>query len=275
MGTQTNHFEQGEKYFVTTVLGAAAATSLLTIIGAGSYFHVGILALGVGSFLVNLLLGQGLYGGGRWASAVLGPWAGVQLLVALGMVAVLLTQPLDGHKEVGVGAALLIGLVQATFGGLLLTSRNVGRFLAHRRGETVHVPQAPAAVTEDEPVWTKAGTEVVFADPVKRALSSLSVLGEVTTYVLLALAGINLALCGYLMVTSGRGLGLFPIGLFNLLLSLVLWTTSDDLNYLSSTRGSAVPHLTNTATDMSVLSALLLAGGVIAIVVVAIGVVVA
>jgi hypothetical protein len=257
MGTHVNRFELGERFFVADVLATVAVTAVLTIIGAGTHFEGKIVALGVGSCLVNLYLGQGLYAGSKRARSLVAPWAGLQLLIAV--ISAL----------IGNWAMMLIGAVQCLFATLLFLSRNVRGFLAHRRGETV--PETPVLVAEEGPIWASAGSEVVLEDKAKRAVAGLSVLLEVIAWVLFGLAGVDIVGSLYLMFTRGIGWSLVPVGIFTVLLALVLLTTSDDLNYLTSTKGSEAPHLRNTITDAKVLFTLLLIGTLVTLLAVAIG----
>jgi hypothetical protein len=274
MGMPTKQSDFGERLFVADVLVTVAATSVLTIIGAGLHFSWLIVAYGVFCFLFNLWLASGLYGGQRRSLLALG-WLAFQALIAVVLVGALFSQSELGLAKIGLPglggtwSLLLIAALQALFGVVLQTPA-VQAFLAHQRGETL--PERPVVVAADDGVlWKVDGTAAALEEKPKRAIASLSLYAEMTAFVLLFLAGLDLVGAVWWLISFGSGWSLIPVGVFALLLGLVLWTTADDLHYLATTKGSEQAHLTHIVADMKVLAGLVTVGAAIAALALVIG----
>jgi hypothetical protein len=271
----------GERYFVFNFFLALCLTAGMTILGAGLHFSWLTVFVGVLYFVFLLFLADRLYGGSSVGRMLTMAWTGLQAVLTAIFLIVLLSMSGEDYAgsvlpgEAGTVALFVIFASHLVFGLVVLFSPRVQLFLAHRRGEAVVEPSETAAspvIVPTGPVWTTAEGCVTLEAQPKQEVARLSVQMRLVAWALLAVAGLCVAGFLVLVISGAGGWGLLPVAVLALILGLVLWTTGDDVNYLISTKGSETAHLNNTVTDVGVISWVLIAGALLSVLMVVIGI---
>jgi hypothetical protein len=245
--------DAGERFFVFAFFVALGLTSVLTIVGAGLAFSWTTVAVGVLYFVFLLFLADRLYAGWPQARLATQAWTGFQAVLAVIFAYFLTSVPGDA----GLWALFLLYVTHLAFGTVLLGSRRVRGFLAERRGEAAPVvapTPTPVAVPEGPMFVAAEGGGVELQAQSKQEVAGVAFVLRMVAWALLGLGGLDLAGFLVMVIWASGGWGLIPVGLLTVLAGFVLWTMSDEIAYLVTTRGSEVPHVTNALGDVSVLT---------------------
>ncbi len=239
----------GEKLLVAAFFGALGSCAGLTVIGAGLHFDWKSLILGVVNCIFVMVLAEWLYSGRPNTLKVLQGWMAFQGLlgfVLLGLVVIFPHRLADFHlpEVLGTGLVILQCGAQLAFGLMVTGPRSVREFLASRRGEVVPVEQFHEP--HEEKYITAGPGEISLDEGARQALNHLSGFVGLAGNLLALVAALDLLGGLVLLFFFGANGWVVVAGIFALLLTLILWTTAQDLQYLTTTKGYEVPHLTNT-----------------------------